>query len=170
MRSKIERRLDIKLKEDPFNKPQPNVVKGEAPTPTGPSYAESINQFKTKLKAVPPKRDGYLFTGTEAITVGNIENLFSSDPALIGKFKVTSANNMVTVTDNDDVVIGSYDLSKTGGIGNTVSAANLKERERYLDDLINRVTNYSISKDPTSIGVSLMTGGVGGSGTSLPSG
>lgn len=134
-------------------------------TPSGPSYAESINQFKGKLKAVPPKRDNYVFTGTEDITVGNLENLFSSDPALIGLgLKVNSANNVVTVTDNDDFVIGSYDLSKTGGINNTVSATNLKERERYLDDLINRVTNYAISKDPTSIGVSLMTGGVGESG------
>ena len=139
-------------------------------TPSGPSYAESINQFKGKLKAVPPKRDNYVFTGTEDITVGNLENLFSSDPALIGLgLKVNSANNVVTVTDNDDFVIGSYDLSKTGGINNTVSATNLKERERYLDDLINRVTNYAISKDPTSISVSLMTGGLPQSGTGLPS-
>jgi len=34
MRRKIEQRLDIKLKEDPFNKPQ--VSKSEAPTPSGP--------------------------------------------------------------------------------------------------------------------------------------
>lgn len=156
MRRKIEQRLDIKTKEDPFNKPQPQVVKGDDKPSDGASYAENIDKFKTKLKAVTPKRDKYVFTGTEAITVGNLENLFSSDPALIGKFKVTSDNNVVTVTDNDDVVIGSYDLSKTGGVGNTVSANNLKERERYLDDLINRVTNYSISKDPTIIGVSLM--------------
>jgi hypothetical protein len=102
-----------------------------------------------------------VFTGTEAITVGNIENLLSSDPATIGKFKVSSANNVVTITDNDNVVIGSYDLSRTQGTG------DLKQRERYLDDLLDKVTNYSISKDPTIIGVSLMTspqqqsGGVG---------
>jgi hypothetical protein len=156
MRRKIEQRLDIKTKEDPFNKPQPQVVKSDDKPSGGGNYAENIDKFKTKLKAVTPKRDKYVFTGTEAITVGNLENLFSSDPALIGKFKVTSDNNVVTVTDNDDLVIGSYDLSKTGGVGNTVSANNLKERERYLDDLINRVTNYSISKDPTIIGVSLM--------------
>jgi hypothetical protein len=33
----------------------------------------------------------------------------------------------------------------------------IKQREKYLDDLLNQVTNYSISKDPTIIGVSLMT-------------
>lgn len=153
MRNKIERRLEIKLKEDPFNKPQPQVSQAgsAAPTSGGASYAENIQRFKAKLKAVKPKRDNYVFTGTEAITVGNIENLLSSDPATIGKFKVTSADNVVTVTDNDGVVIGSYDLSKTDA-----RTGDLKQRERYLDDLLDRVTNYSISKDPTIIGVSLM--------------
>jgi len=155
MRRKIESRLDIKLKEDPFNKPQPDVVKSEAPS-AGGNYAESVNQFKTKLKQVKPKRDNYVFTGTEAITVENLQNLLSSDPALIGKFKVSSADNVVTVTDNDDVLIGSYDLSKTDARNKGTDF--FKQRERYLDDLINRVTNYSISKDPTIIGVSLMTG------------
>jgi hypothetical protein len=155
MRRKIEQRLDIKLKEDPFNKPQPNVVKSETPSGSG-NYSESVNQFKTKLKSVPPKRDNYVFTGTGNVTVENIQNLLSSDPALIGKFKVSSADNVVTVTDNDDVLIGSYDLSKTDARNKGTDF--FKQRERYLDDLINRVTNYSISKDPTIIGVSLMTG------------
>jgi hypothetical protein len=161
MRRKIEQRLDIKLKEDPFNKPQPNVVKSETPSGSG-NYSESVNQFKTKLKSVPPKRDNYVFTGTGNVTVENIQNLLSSDPALIGKFKVSSADNVVTVTDNDDVLIGSYDLSKTDARNKGTDF--FKQRERYLDDLINRVTNYSISKDPTIIGVSLMTGQQTGSG------
>jgi hypothetical protein len=155
MRRKIERRLDIKLKEDPFNKPQPDVVKSEEPSGSG-NYSESVNQFKTKLKQVKPKRDNYVFTGTGDVTVENLQNLLSSDPALIGKFKVSSADNVVTVTDNDDVLIGSYDLSKTDARNKGTDF--FKQRERYLDDLINRVTNYSISKDPTIIGVSLMTG------------
>jgi len=157
MRRKIEQRLDIKLKEDPFNKPQPNVGRREDETPSSAgNYAESVNKFKTKLKTVPPKRDNYIFTGTGDVTVENIQNLLSSDPALIGKFKVSSADNVVTVTDNDDVLIGSYDLSKTNARNKGTDF--FKQRERYLDDLINRVTNYSISKDPTIIGVSLMTG------------
>lgn len=168
MRNLIEMRLSSSIKDNPYNRPRPEVVKSDDKPSGGANYAENIDKFKTKLKAVTPKRDKYVFTGTEDITVGNLENLFSSDPALIGKFKVTSDNNVVTVTDNDDVVIGSYDLSKTGGVGNTVSANNLKERERYLDDLINRVTNYSISKDPTIIGVSLMASPQQ-SGTGLPS-
>jgi hypothetical protein len=165
VRGKIERRLDIKLKEDPFNKPQPNVVKSETPSGSG-NYSESVNQFKTKLKSVPPKRDNYVFTGTGNVTVENIQNLLSSDPALIGKFKVSSVDDVVTVTDNDDVLIGSYDLSKTDARNKGTDF--FKQREIYLDDLINRVTNYSISKDPTSIGVSLMTGGQqsGAGGTS----
>jgi hypothetical protein len=157
MRRKIEQRLDIKLKEDPFNKPQPNVGRREdEQTSSGGNYAESVNQFKTKLKQVKPKRDNYIFTGTGDVTVENIQNLLSSDPALIGKFKVSSADDVVTVTDNDDVLIGSYDLSKTNAENKGTDF--FKQRERYLDDLINRVTNYSISKDPTIIGVSLMTG------------
>jgi hypothetical protein len=164
-RTLIEMRLDSSIKESPYNRPQPNVGRGEAePTPSGGNYAESVNKFKTKLKAVPPKRDKYVFTGTEDITVENLENLFSSDPALIGKFKVSSADNVVTVTDNDDVLIGSYDLSKTDARNKGTDF--FKQRETYLDDLINKVTNYSISKDPTIIGVSLMTGQESGGGTS----
>jgi hypothetical protein len=155
MRRKIESRLDIKLKEDPFNKPQPDIKKSEEPS-AGGNYSESVNQFKTKLKQVKPKRDNYIFTGTGDVTVENLQNLLSSDPALIGKFKVSSVDDVVTVTDNDDVLIGSYDLSKTNARNKGTDF--FKQRERYLDDLINRVTNYSISKDPTIIGVSLMTG------------
>jgi hypothetical protein len=165
MKELIDFRLDDVIKEDPFNKPQPNVGRGEAePNTSGGNYSESVNKFKTKLKAVPPKRDKYVFTGTEDITVENLENLFSSDPALIGKFKVSSADNVVTVTDNDDVLIGSYDLSKTDARNKGTDF--FKQRETYLDDLINKVTNYSISKDPTIIGVSLMTGQESGGGTS----
>jgi hypothetical protein len=161
MRRKIEQRLDIKLKEDPFNKPQPNVGKSETPSGSG-NYSESVNQFKTKLKAVPPKRGGTIFTGTGDITTQNIQGLLNSDPALISLgLKVNSANNIVTISDNDDVVIGTFDLSKA-------PPTNPKIREKYLEDLIDIVTNYSISKDPTSIGVSLMTGGQqsGAGGTS----
>jgi hypothetical protein len=165
MKTLIEMRLGSSIKDNPYNRPQPNVGRGEAePTPSGGNYAESVNKFKTKLKAVPPKRDKYVFTGTEDITVENLENLFSSDPALIGKFKVSSADNVVTVTDNDDVLIGSYDLSKTDARNKGTDF--FKQRETYLDDLINKVTNYSISKDPTIIGVSLMTGQESGGGTS----
>lgn len=157
MKELIDFRIDDIEKEDPFNKPQPNVGRREdEQTSSGGNYAESVNQFKTKLKQVKPKRDNYIFTGTGDVTVENIQNLLSSDPALIGKFKVSSADDVVTVTDNDDVLIGSYDLSKTNAENKGTDF--FKERERYLDDLINRVTNYSISKDPTIIGVSLMTG------------
>jgi hypothetical protein len=50
MRNKIERRLEIKLKEDPFNKPQPRAVKAEAPAPSGPSV-DIANEFLTRVKA-----------------------------------------------------------------------------------------------------------------------
>lgn len=48
MRRKIEQRLDIKIKEDPFNKPQPRVVKDE-PKPSGPPInlqAEYLSRVK----------------------------------------------------------------------------------------------------------------------------
>jgi hypothetical protein len=153
MRSKIERRLDIKIKEDPFNKPQPQISQGPTePAPTGANYAESIQKFKTKLKSVRPKGGLTIFTGEENQTVGNIQQLLNSDPATIGKFKVGSENNIVTISDNDDVVIGTFDLSQA-----PPTMTGIKQREKYLDDLLNQVTNYSISKDPTIIGVSLMT-------------
>jgi hypothetical protein len=150
----IDFRIDDVIKEDPFNKPQPNVGRREdEPASSGGNYAENINQFKTKLKTVPPKRGATIFTGTGDITTQNIQGLLNSDPALIGKFKVGNAENVITVTDNDDVVIGTFDLSKA-----PPTQTGIKQREKYLEDLIELVTNYSISKDPTSIGVSLMTG------------
>jgi hypothetical protein len=48
MRRKIEQRLDIKIKEDPFNKPQPRVVKDE-PKPSGPPI-DLQKEFLTKVK------------------------------------------------------------------------------------------------------------------------
>lgn len=50
MRRKIEQRLDIKIKEDPFNKPQPQVVKAE-PKPSGAPIdiqAEYLSRVKQK--------------------------------------------------------------------------------------------------------------------------
>lgn len=163
MKDIIGIRLDDVIKEDPFNKPQPQVKKTEEPS-TGGNYSESINQFKNKLATVPPKRGATIFTGTGDITAENISGIINSDPALIGKLKVSHANNVVTLADNDDVVLGTFDLSKA-----PPTQSGIKQREKYLKDLIDLVTNYSISKDPTSIGVSLMTGNQQTGGTSLPS-
>jgi len=151
MRNLIEMRLGSSIKDNPYNRPQPQVVKGDDKPSDGASYAENIDKFKTKLKAVKPKGGLTIFTGEENQTVGNIQELLNSDPATIGKFKVGSENNVVTISDNDDVVIGTFDLSKS-----PPTMTGIKQREKYLDDLLNQVTNYSISKDPTIIGVSLM--------------
>ena len=151
MRNLIEMRLGSSIKDNPYNRPQPQVVKGDDKPSDGASYAENIDKFKTKLKAVKPKGGLTIFTGEENQTVGNIQELLNSDPATIGKFKVGSENNVVTISDNDDVVIGTFDLSKA-----PPTMTGIKQREKYLDDLLNQVTNYSISKDPTIIGVSLM--------------
>lgn len=158
MKDQIKFRLDSIEKIQVFNIPQPQVVKGDDTPSGGASYSENIQKFKTKLKAVKPKGGLTIFTGEENQTVGNIQQLLNSDPATIGKFKVASANNIVTISDNDDVVIGTFDLSKA-----PPTMTGIKQREKYLDDLLNQVTNYSISKDPTIIGVSLMTSPSGGS-------
>jgi hypothetical protein len=154
MRRKIEQRLDIKLKEDPFNKPQPRAVKAEAPAPSGPSFQENIQQFKTGLSKFSPVRGTTVFTGDGAATVQNIEALLSSSPATINKFKVTSDENIVTITDNDDVTFATYDLSKAP----PTTKAGLETRNKYLNDMIDRITNSVIQKDPTAIAVSLMSG------------
>ena len=48
MRRKIEQRLDIKIKEDPFNKPQPQVVKADD-KPTGPPI-DIQNTYLSRVK------------------------------------------------------------------------------------------------------------------------
>jgi hypothetical protein len=154
MRRKIEQRLDIKLKEDPFNKPQPAQVKATESTSGGANFNETVNQFKGSLKQFTPLRGTTVFTGNGAATVQNIEALLSSSPATINKFKVTSDENIVTITDMDDVPFATYDLSKAP----PTTKAGLETRNKYLNDMIDRVTNSVIQKDPTAIGVSLMSG------------
>jgi hypothetical protein len=153
MRRKIEQRLDIKLKEDPFNKPQPQVVKTEEKSDPG-KFTETVNQFKGSLKQFTPPRGTTVFTGDGAATVQNIEALLSSSPATINKFKVVSDKNIVTVTDMDDVPFATYDLSKAP----PTTKQGLETRNKYLNDMIDKVTNSVIQQDPTAIGVSLMSG------------
>ena len=153
MRNKIERRLEIKLKEDPFNKPQPQVVKAEEKSDPG-KFTETVNQFKGSLKQFTPPRGTTVFTGDGAATVQNIEALLSSSPATINKFKVVADKNIVTVTDMDDVPFATYDLSKAP----PTTKAGLETRNKYLNDMINKITNSVIQQDPTAIGVSLMSG------------
>ena len=153
MRNKIERRLEIKLKEDPFNKPQPQVVKAEEKSDPG-KFTETVNQFKGSLKQFTPPRGTTVFTGDGAATVQNIEALLSSSPATINKFKVVADKNIVTVTDMDDVPFATYDLSKAP----PTTKAGLETRNKYLNDMIDKITNSVIQQDPTAIGVSLMSG------------
>ena len=78
MRRKIEQRLDIKLKEDPFNKPQPNIVKSEAPT-----YSESNIPLKDRYKTAVTQRTGFTekaFTPKMSETINNLQSVLSQVP------------------------------------------------------------------------------------------
>jgi hypothetical protein len=78
MRRKIEQRLDIKLKEDPFNKPQPAQVKAAAPAPSGSSIP-----LKDRYKAAVTQRTGFVkeaFSPSGSTTANNLQTVLSQIP------------------------------------------------------------------------------------------
>lgn len=50
MRRKIEQRLDIKIKEDPFNKPQPNVVRSDSPPAPSGAPIDIQTEYLSRVK------------------------------------------------------------------------------------------------------------------------
>jgi hypothetical protein len=78
MRNKIERRLEIKLKEDPFNKPQPQVVKTEPTPPAG-----SDVPLKDRYKSSVIQRTGFVkeaFSPSGSTTANNLQTVLSQIP------------------------------------------------------------------------------------------
>jgi len=152
MRRKIESRLDIKLKEDPFNKPQPDVVKSEAPSAGGGDFEAKKQGVKNDLINISKtfKQGDYpstVFQPSVETTRENLEKLFSSSPSTSAKYKVKTmatnpedvkSKNLVVVTDNNNNLVVSYDITKV--------PLSLEGRRGFDVDVINKVINTEFEK------------------------
>jgi len=153
MRRKIEQRLDIKLKEDPFNKPQPNVGRREDETPSGGGDFEAkkqgvkndlINISKTFKQGDYPST---VFQPSVETTRENLQKLFSSSPATSAKYKVKTmatdpedvkSKNLIVVTDNNNNLVVSYDITKV--------PLSLEGRRGFDADVIDKVINTEFER------------------------
>jgi hypothetical protein len=152
MRRKIEQRLDIKIKEDPFNKPQPNVVKSDAPPPSGPSI-DIANEFLTRVKA----RTGLgtnTFHPSASKTASGLQGVLATIPGGT-QFTVepdARQDGLVKLMQGDNVV-KSFNVL---GINEATQKKYLNEFQEIISNLAgtNGMVDY-ISR----------TGGVGGSGS-----
>lgn len=169
VRSKIERRLDIKLKEDPFNKPQPQVVKSETPS-EGANIKQQLQGIKNQLitTAGTVQQGSTVFqSANPSATQINLQKLFSSSPATSGKYKVKTmatnpedvkSKNLVVITDNNDNLVVSYDMTQV-----PISV----EGRRTLDsDVIDKVINTEFER---LVPGSYLMGVQNSGGASLPS-
>jgi hypothetical protein len=130
MRRKIEQRLDIKLKEDPFNKPQPNVGRAEAvPTPSGPSqpiaetYKAAIKQ-KTGLGTST-------FSPKMSTTISNLQTILSQVPRGTEYTVVPGEEDGVVNLNRGDQLIRSFN----------VKAIDKNTQQRYVNELSQTLAN-----------------------------
>ena len=131
MRRKIEQRLDIKLKEDPFNKPQPNVVKGEEPT-SGPSI-DVQDTFLTRVK----ERTGLgvnTFSPSGSKTATNLQGVLATIP---GGTQLSVApdeeqDGLVNLKDGDQI-IKSFN----------VLGINKDSQQKYLNEFTEIISNLA---------------------------
>jgi len=171
MRRKIEQRLDIKTKEDPFNKPQPQVVKGDD-KPSGGGNIQAMKQgAKDELvknaAQIQQESGGKLaFSYNDAVgTAESLEQVFSSSPSTAGKYKFKTKNshpddvkngNLMVVTDNNDNLVASYDLIKV--------PTSIEGRQKLFADLAGKLIDYDFERQfPGSY---LSTGGQQSGGAS----
>jgi len=108
MRRKIEQRLDIKLKEDPFNKPQPQVVKSEEPKPSGPP----INVQETYLSRVKQQTglSEDTFSNKRLDTVNNLKSILAKIPngTQISVEPDPNSGGVINLKDGDNVIKSFY--------------------------------------------------------------
>lgn len=155
MRRKIEQRLDIKLKEDPFNKPQPNVVKSDRPSPSGPSVDIS-NEFLTRVKA----RTGLgktSFHPSSSKTATNLQGVLATIPGGT-QFTVkpdARQDGLVHLMQGENIV-KSFN----------VLAINEATQQQYLNEFQEIISNLAGTNG--MVDYLSRTGGVGGSGGRTP--
>lgn len=131
MRNKIERRLEIKLKEDPFNKPQPQVVKSEAPTPSGPSI-DVQNTYLSRVKQKTGLSEN-TFSTQRLETKNKLQSILSKIPngTQISVELDKSPGGVINLKDGDQV-IKSFDLY-----------ADPEIRKGYLNEFTEIISNLA---------------------------
>lgn len=168
MRRKIEQRLDIKIKEDPFNKPQPQVVKTDNAPSGGGNVQQQLQGVKNQLIATADQIDKES-NGVPAFarndregTAESLQRIISSSPATAGKYQIkTAANdekinpNLVLVTDNNGNLILSYDMTKL--------PVPREGRQKLVVDFVDKLVNVEFER--TVPGSYLMGGQQSGGAT-----
>jgi hypothetical protein len=151
MRRKIEQRLDIKLKEDPFNKPQPKEVKAEDPN-SGPSI-DVQDTFLTRVK----ERTGLgvnTFSPSGSKTATDLQGVLATIP---GGTQLSVApdeeqDGLVNLKDGDQI-IKSFN----------VLGINKDTQQKYLNEFTEIISNLAGMNGMVDyLG---RTGGVGQSGS-----
>ena len=172
MRRKIEQRLDVKLKEDPFNKPQPQVVKGDDTPSGGGNVQQQLQGVKNQLMTTAGtftqgNFPSSVFQPSAEITQKNLQKLFSSSPATSAKYKVKTmatdpedvkSKNLVVITDNNDNLVVSYDMTEV--------PISLEGRRGFDADVIDKVINTEFER---TVPGSYLMGGQQSGGAPLPS-
>lgn len=128
MRNKIERRLEIKLKEDPFNKP-PQVSQG----PAAPSGGSNI-PLKDRYKVAVTQRTGFTqkaFTPSMSETINNLQSVLSQVPrgtdfAVIGGKTDGEVNVM-----KGDQLVRSFN----------VRAITPQTQQKYFNEFLETISN-----------------------------
>jgi hypothetical protein len=139
MRRKIEQRLDIKIKEDPFNKPQPRVVKDE-PKPSGPPI-DLQKEFLTKVKQKTGLSEG-AFDISPSKTAKNLQEVLVTIPGGT-QFSVVPnkrEEGLVNLMQGDQVV-SSFDVR---GINQNTKKLYLNQFSEIISNLagMNGMTDY----------------------------
>jgi len=139
MRRKIEQRLDIKIKEDPFNKPQPRVVKAE-PKPSGPPI-DLQKEFLTKVKQKTGLSEG-AFDISASKTAKNLQEVLVTIPGGT-QFSVVPnkrEEGLVNLMQGDQVV-SSFDVK---GINQNTKKLYLNQFSEIISNLAgyNGMTDY----------------------------
>ena len=139
MRRKIEQRLDIKIKEDPFNKPQPRVVKDE-PKPSGPPI-DLQKEFLTKVKQKTGLSEG-AFDISPSKTAKNLQEVLVTIPGGT-QFSVVPnkrEEGLVNLMQGDQVV-SSFDVK---GINQNTKKLYLNQFSEIISNLAgyNGMTDY----------------------------
>lgn len=130
MRRKIEQRLDIKIKEDPFNKPQPQVVKGDD-TPSGPSI-DVQNTYLSRVKQKTGLSEN-TFSTQRLETKNKLQSILSKIPngTQISVELDKSPGGVINLKDGDQV-IKSFDLY-----------ADPEIRKGYLNEFTEIISNLA---------------------------
>lgn len=130
MRRKIEQRLDIKIKEDPFNKPQPQVSQG----PVAPAPAGSNIPLKDRYKVAVTQRTGFTekaFTPSMSETINNLQSVLSQVPRGTD-FAVIGGN-----TDGEVNVMKGDQLVRSFN----VRAITPQTQQKYFNEFLETISN-----------------------------